>query len=177
MDEGMERGIHQRSQNFFNETNSGFANVDSWLQMGKIKKVLKRHTDEATGHLYYNFLAGMNSGTPINELPTEWNDFDHFKNVNFSQWQTYLEEDWENGRCNCPIFSKVYTCKHVIGIAIRLKFVDPPIEAKAIPIEQKRKPGRPRNTRPALQCQVQTFLFFCSFLCKLNLIFSLFFFL
>lgn len=121
-----------------------------WARM---KKSLKRHTDEVTGCFYYNFLAGKDAGTPLAELPTEWTDFDHFKKVNFSQWRTYLEEDWQKGRCNCPVFSKVYMCKHVIGIAIRLKFIDPPIEAKAIPIEKKRKPGRPRKTRPALERQ------------------------
>lgn len=117
------------------------------------KKVLKRHTDEATGQFYYVFLAGTSSGTPLSELPTEWKDFDDFKKINFSQWQTYLDEEWEKGICNCPAFSKNYMCKHVIGIAIRLKYVDAPVEAKAIPIEQKRKRGRPRKTKAALQRQ------------------------
>lgn len=75
------------------------------------------------------------------------------KKVKFSQWQTYLEENWENVCCYCPNFSKVYMCKHVIGSAMRLKYVESPIEAKAIPIEKKRKPGRLRKTRPAVQRQ------------------------
>jgi hypothetical protein len=38
-------------------------------------------------------------------------------------------------------------CKHVIGLAIRLKYVVPPLEAKNIPLGQKRKRGRPSKAK------------------------------
>ena len=45
---------------------------------------------------------------------------------------------------------KKFVCKHVVGLAIRLKFVAPPIEAKALPLNQKRKRGRPSKAKKAL---------------------------
>ncbi len=41
------------------------------------------------------------------------------------------------------LFLKEYMCKHVLGIAIRLKVFQVCLEAKNIPIGQKRKRGRP----------------------------------
>jgi hypothetical protein len=44
-------------------------------------------------------------------------------------------------------------CKHVVGIALRLKFCRAPAEAKNIPLGQKRKPGRPAKAKKALLIQ------------------------
>ena len=49
-----------------------------------------------------------------------------------------------------PYFLKNYKCKHVEGIAIRLKMVDPPSEAKSVPLGEKRKRGRPKKVGVAL---------------------------
>ncbi|CAK9817860.1 hypothetical protein ANTPLA_LOCUS9530 [Anthophora plagiata] len=40
--------------------------------------------------------------------------------------------------------------QHIIGLAIRLKYVKPPLAAKQILIGQKRKRGRPKLTTRAL---------------------------
>ena len=41
-------------------------------------------------------------------------------------------------------------CKHVIGLAIRLKLAKPPAAAKDVPIGQKRRRGRPSKDTKAL---------------------------
>ncbi|XP_048481537.1 uncharacterized protein LOC125489545 [Plutella xylostella] len=70
------------------------------------------------------------------------------------KWQVDLpHNDWMQGKCNCPAFYKNYMCKHIMGLAIRLKFANPPPEAKNVPIGQKRKRGRPSKSRPALVIQ------------------------
>lgn len=83
-----------------------------------------------------------------------WHSFDEFKKKNFAFWKTELPSaGWEQGTCTCPQFFKVYICKHILGLAIRLKLTIPPIEAKSIPIGLKRKRGRPTKSKPALIMQ------------------------
>ena len=63
------------------------------------------------------------------------------------------DDSWTNGTCSCPVFLKQYVCKHLIGVAIRLKKAKPPAAAKSIPIGQKRRRGRPKLAKPALLSQ------------------------
>jgi uncharacterized Zn finger protein len=52
-------------------------------------------------------------------------------------WTTTIPEDrnkWMQGECNCPAFFKKQICKHIVGIAIRLRYAIPPPEAKTFPI-------------------------------------------
>lgn len=51
----------------------------------------------------------------------------------FRMWETFDEfktivpiKNWIDGTCNCPSFFKDFMCKHVIGIAIRLKLLEVP---------------------------------------------------
>lgn len=87
--------------------------------------------------------------------PESWKTFSDFKNalnmarVTFNMPVT--AENWIDGKCDCGNFFKEYICEHVIGVALRLKCVNAPVEAKTIPIGQKRKRGRPAKSRPALQ--------------------------
>lgn len=81
-------------------------------------------------------------------------DFETYKRL-FLKWKTTIvkENVLSKSICNCPAFGTEYICKHIIGLAIRLKLVTPPPEAKTIPIGEKRKPGRPSKTKPALMIQ------------------------
>ena len=45
-----------------------------------------------------------------------------------------MPSNWKDGECTCPYFLKNYKCKHVQGIAISLEMVDPPSEAKSVPL-------------------------------------------
>lgn len=80
----------------------------------------------------------------------EWNSFDEYRSNVFKGWSiTIIEntDEWINGTCNCPYFLKHYMCKHVCGIAMCLKLFVPRIEAKNIPLGQRRNRGRPRLAR------------------------------
>lgn len=81
-------------------------------------------------------------------------DYEAYKRL-FLKWTTTIvkEDVLLNSSCNCPAFGTEYICKHIVGLAIRLKLVTPPPEAKTIPIGEKRKPGRPAKTKPALMIQ------------------------
>lgn len=82
-----------------------------------------------------------------------YNTFDQFKDRAFRGWFVEVPneiENWRQGICNCPTFFKKFICKHLLGIAIRLKLCKPPLAAKAVPIGQKRKRGRPKKSTKAL---------------------------
>ena len=49
-----------------------------------------------------------------------------------------------------PQFFKRVVCKHIIGVSIRLGLTQAPLEAKSVPLGQKRKRGRPSKEKPAL---------------------------
>lgn len=91
-----------------------------------------------------------------NQAEKKFKHFDEYKKVFFSFWKVTLpnnQTDWITGCCDCPDFYRKYICKHLIGLAIRLKFVMPPLEAKAQPLGLKRKRGRPTKARAALIIQ------------------------
>jgi hypothetical protein len=82
--------------------------------------------------------------------------FDEFKETYFTNCLITLpieKEKWKHGTCDCPSFFKQLCCKHIVGIAIRLKHALPPPEAKNIPIGEKRKRGRPAKAKKALIVQ------------------------
>ncbi len=65
----------------------------------------------------------------------------------------FSDELLQNANCTCPNFLKQYVCKHVLGIAIRLKLFQVCPEAKDIPIGQKRKRGSPAKAKKAFLTQ------------------------
>lgn len=105
-----------------------------------------------TDSLTQTFTVANSSEATI-ELGKTWKSFDEYKQVAFACWVVVMpieKTEWKNGECNCPQFFKHYMCKHVIGLAIRMKYASPPAEAKNIPIGIKRKRGRPAKAKPAL---------------------------
>lgn len=102
----------------------------------------------------YIIPAGSHMDCTSYERP--WETFDEYKEQHFSEWEVILpieKENWLDGTCNCPNFLKHYLCKHLVGLAIRLKYVQPPSEPRAIPIGMKRKRGRPAKAKKALIVQ------------------------
>lgn len=106
----------------------------------------------------------------VHEIPLESNlnvdiddtliyeSFDNFKKYYFSKCITtfsipFNKSTWEKGFCDCADFFKLFICKHVVGIALRMKFTEAPLEAKNIPIGQKRKKGRPALAKAAFIVQ------------------------
>ena len=53
--------------------------------------------------------------------------------------------EWRSGICTCPAFLKDYICKHLVGLALRLKYERAPEAAKNVPLGKKRAPGRPKK--------------------------------
>ena len=72
-------------------------------------------------------------------------------------WKVSINEaDWKQSTCTCPFFKKNYKCKHIVGIANRLRFQGYPkilLESVSIMPEERRKRGRPALARSALLTQ------------------------
>ena len=84
-------------------------------------------------------------------MSRSWATFEEFVLAENSIWCIDINTDnWMASQCNCPKFFKFYKCKHIIGIASRLKLCDIPMQAKTIELGTKRKRGRPALARPAL---------------------------
>ena len=80
--------------------------------------------------------------------------FEDFIESQFGIWVVQMKDDnWQDAKCTCPHFFKNYSCKHSVGIAIRLKLYNPPPEAKNIQMHRKRKPGCPKKAQKALLIQ------------------------
>lgn len=96
------------------------------------------------------YLICNENATDLN-YSDRWQTFNEYKKQSVAFQKTTLPNfDWQKGSCDCPEFFNRYVCKHVLGLAIRLKLTTPPLEAKMIPIGQKRKRGRPTKSKPAL---------------------------
>lgn len=105
------------------------------------------------------FTASSNMKSSLTEellftfLLTErkWEIFDNFQEYNYGIWTVTIDaDDLTNCKCTCPFFLKNCSCKHSLGMQIRLKLVVPPPEAKSVRLGQKRKRGRPTKAKKAL---------------------------
>ena len=65
------------------------------------------------------------------------------------------DDDWRGATCDFPVYQKNSLCKHSLGVPIRLRLagVVVPEAAKTLPLDQRRKRGRPALARRALQLQ------------------------
>ena len=98
-------------------------------------------------------LIAVTNEDVLNVTNSRWNTFEQFKSRAFKVWITQLPIDgnqWKNGRCTCPSYLKTYMCKHIVGLALRLRYVRAPPAAKDVPIGEKRKLGRPKKATRAL---------------------------
>lgn len=78
----------------------------------------------------------------------KWKTFNQYKKNGFAKIyavkMNMSKADWStNPRCTCPHFWKKYTCKHVIGTALRFQLVKCP--QNAIPTAIGKKPTRGRK--------------------------------
>lgn len=125
--------------------------TDSYQWAKLPKKIIL--TDKDDKFKYYYIPGGK--AEIIKEFANSPLNFDEYRTQFFNKWKVGLplNNEWIHSKCNCPIFFKEYMCKHILGLAIRLKLTKPPPEAKNIPIGQKRKRGRPSKAKPALIIQ------------------------
>ena len=65
----------------------------------------------------------------------KFKSFNHFVQVSLGLW--LIEIDLitpSNFKCSYPKSYKEYICKHLLGILIRLKLLDCPLQAKSVPM-------------------------------------------
>ena len=114
--------------------------------------VLQREMDDCTEY----FISPSEADTPITarmlakfERRTgKWTNFDDFKTWHREIWKVAVYPTHHT--CTCPTFVKRQQCKHGVGMQIRRKEVVVPLEAKNVPLGQKRKRGRPSKAKKAL---------------------------
>ena len=56
-----------------------------------------------------------------------WTCFEKFKKTYSSIWKvTLIPEQWTDSTCNCPVWSKIFTCKHVnyVSLFLQHNFID-----------------------------------------------------
>lgn len=80
--------------------------------------------------------------------------------MEYSIWEVDVASDidtlnWQERKivCNCPYYNKNYVCKHSLALAVQLKLVSIPLNAKSIMIGEKAKRGRPPKAKKALLTQ------------------------
>ena len=86
-----------------------------------------------------------------------FSSFNQFVSTALGYWRVTMpdlvdESNWFLATCTCPLYSKNYICKHVVAVALLLKFATKcmPMTAKTIQLGQKRSRGRPGFALPAL---------------------------
>lgn len=99
------------------------------------------------------------SSTASPEKPvtdSNWITLDEFKVFYTAKWEIRLasgQTRWLTAFCSCPFHQKMFTCKHVVGIAIRMMEVKLPEHIKNAPVVAKRKRGRPCKAKSAYVIQ------------------------
>lgn len=104
--------------------------LDLWTQGYQwAKKKKKVFTDENEDSIEYSLAAGDRINLSKSEIDMvksmNWNSFQQFKENAFSIYFVIMPKEhslWTKGTCTCPSFFKKFMCKHVVGLAIRLKY-------------------------------------------------------
>lgn len=84
---------------------------------------------------------------------TKWKTFDEYITYGYQQfWKVKLsKENWSTtSSCDCPMFFKHYSCKHVTAIAMEEKLFKCSIKANPMTLVRKKGPGRPKNASKGL---------------------------
>lgn len=89
---------------------------------------------------------------------SSWKTFSDYREQAFSFMHATFQypittDNWIFGKCDYVDGFKRYVCEHIVGIALRAKVATAPVEAKNIPIDQKRKRHRPAKAKRALVLQ------------------------
>lgn len=144
-----------------NSVNNGAPKIDLplWTSgynfaASNVKIDSKRKGNEIT----YTIRKGDASQTEsIKETRTEWTAFkefvESFEIVHVKFNYPISADNWNFACCDCAMGFKQYVCEHIVGIALRLKIVEAPAEAKNVPLNQRRKRGRPAKAKSSLQFQ------------------------
>lgn len=129
-------------------------NKELWSKAYVWAKTRKFVQTEITdnGQLYYvseGKTEALNQADKTIYKDMNWS-FDEMAKSMFSIWVlSFLSDEtkWRESTCTCPSFFKEFTCKHVIGIALRLKIVEAPPDVRLV---EHNKKGRPAKAKKAL---------------------------
>jgi hypothetical protein len=154
----VEKWSQQYAKNDRKFIESPTINLEHWTNGYHWAKSNKEVFTKSNGDLVeYYCPVGENIKVTEDEVKNvkemRWNTFDQFKRRASPVWIVVLpngDQKWQEGKCTCPCFLKKYMCKHIIGLAIRLKLAKPPPAAKDVPIGEKRRRGRSRKSTKAL---------------------------
>lgn len=123
------------------------------LHWAKSKKncIVKAHPND-DGSVYY--IPGKRqekvTASDVNKY-LKGDNFDVYVKNMFSIWKVWISDNKEI-TCTCRKFFKLYTCKHALGLGLRLKLVTLPEAISCVEENaDKRKRGRPQKARSALQ--------------------------
>lgn len=153
--EAFSRKYENNSTSFADEV---FIDLKMWTSAYQWAKLNKK-IENISNSLERNYLIPAGECNEVNknylDESTEDN-FDEYIKKKASYYKLSLpmeDEKWKDGQCTCSNFLKNYICKHLIGVAIRFKYIQPPLEAMNIEIGIKRKRGRPPKEKKALLVQ------------------------
>ena len=74
--------------------------------------------------------------------------FDHWKKLKTEVFQ--LHKHATHVTCSCPIGLSKRFCKHSVGLMIKLKMLNVPLELIEMPLTQRLKRGRPKKSKGGL---------------------------
>lgn len=130
-----------------------------WLKLNKTTLIYESKISKSTDFFVPTFAElKIKEEDVINYSNLAWNTFQRYSTINYKVWCITMPDDgsngnWKNGSCTCPHYMKNYICKHLVGLAMRLKYLKVPAAAKDVPIGEKRKRGRPAKALKALMRQ------------------------
>lgn len=79
-----------------------------------------------------------------------WRDFSSFVDDWNSIWRVEMpNENLDGSTCTCPPYLKLYMCKHIVGIRLRLQTLDIPDHIEKVE-KRRNQRGRPSRVPPAL---------------------------
>ena len=130
------------------------------------KAVLQKPHSTDSGCVLY-FVWSSTLKEPLTEavlrryerMKNTWTTFPQFKSQYFTVWAISIKQQHSNqSTFSCPNFQKNDECKHSLGMKIRLRLVQVPREVRNVPIGQKRRYGRPLQSKISFTSAVMRFL-------------------
>lgn len=113
------------------------------------RKVLCYKTHEP-GLVRYMF-GGSKFEGDLRAFDSSFTTFDEYTEKRFYVYNVYIKnENFMDGTCECRSFQKADICKHIVGLAIRNRWVVVPDAAKNVPVKEKAKRGRRAKAEKAL---------------------------
>lgn len=121
-----------------------------WVKLSK-RVIVSQHLIDLDEKVYSFKIPSSNFDTVVEFDLSHCKSLDEFKKFAFAYYTVEMpSNNWRKGSCTCPSFYKMFICKHLVGMAMRYRLVEPPLAAKSVPLGQKRKRGRPKKAKHAL---------------------------